>query len=115
MCAANYGVLERFKSKLDRHIKVIVKNTKKNSRDLVKIRRRPKLNLHLRWTIEYQLPPVKGLAEIAESQEASPTTVLRGINDALKLMALKKRPDAKPGRAIGRRNKYTRTLAKLGR
>jgi hypothetical protein len=41
------------------------------------------------------------------------TTVMRGVDDVLNLIGLPKRPDAKPGRIRGRKNRYE--LRMLGR
>ena len=110
--AHHHGVLRVFRKELDRHVRTTVMKTKAATRGLVKIRRKPKLNEHLLWTVEYQVSPGKGLAEIAE---ADPSTISRAINDSLSLIGLDKRPDAKPGRTLGRKNKYDKNLADLGR
>jgi hypothetical protein len=100
-----FGLLQKFREKIDKHIKDVLKKTSRRAKGLVPTRKRPHLLRNLRWTIDYQLYPGKTLKELA-GDRLDKTTVKRAIDDSLALLGLTKRIDAKQGRKRGSRNKY---------
>lgn len=100
-----FGLLQRFKERLDKHIEDVLSKSSPNTKNLVPTKRRPYLDRNLRWTIEYQLYPGKTLNELA-GDGPNKTTVKRAIDDSLALLGLTKRLDAKQGRKRGSRNTY---------
>ena len=100
-----YGLLQKFRKRLDQHIKEILKTTSERTKNLVPTKKRRQLDRNLRWTIQYQLDSTKTLAEIAGNIKKI-SKVQRAIDDSLSLLGLAKRPDAKPGRKLGSRNVY---------
>jgi hypothetical protein len=112
--AINSGLLQRFRERLDKHIKTIIDRTAKRTRELVRIKKRTQLNRNLKWTIDYQLYPGCTLAEIAKGT-IDQSVVAKAIDDCLKLLDLSKRPDAKRGRKTGSINKYPKSLSRLAR
>jgi hypothetical protein len=112
--AINSGLLQRFRERLDKHITAIINRTAKRTRELVRIKKRTQFSRNLKWTIDYQLYPGCTLAEIAKGT-IDQSVVAKAIDDALGLLDLTKRKDAKRGRKSGRINKYPKFLSRLAR
>jgi hypothetical protein len=64
-----YEVLKRFTKVLNSHIRDTLKATDKSVRELGKIKQRPSLSNHVRWAVEFHVPPLKTLDEIVESED----------------------------------------------
>jgi hypothetical protein len=62
------------------------------------------LNQHLEWTVKFQVSG-KTFSELAEDANVEQSTVSRAVRDILSILPLAKRPDSRPGRIRGRRNK----------
>jgi hypothetical protein len=112
--APNRGALQGFKRQLEQHVTETVEKTSTSQQYFVKTIKRPQLSKHLRWTVEYQIPPVSTLSEIAEAHEIDMSSVSRSVTPSLKLLGLRKRPDAR-GRIPGSKNTYQKVLKNLGR
>jgi hypothetical protein len=62
------------------------------------------LKQHLEWTVKFQVGG-KTFSELAEAAHVEQTTVSRAVRDILSILPLTQRPDSKPGRIRGRKNK----------
>jgi hypothetical protein len=56
-----YEVLKRFTKVLNSHIRETLKATDKSAGGLMKIKRKPSLSCHIRWAVEFHMPPRKTL------------------------------------------------------
>lgn len=63
---------------------------------------RAHLMRNLAWTVRVQVLG-QSQSDIAIRKRKEPSTVIRAVNDTLKLLGLKKRPDARPGRQKGQK------------
>lgn len=69
-------------------------------------RRNEKKNLkqHMEWAVKFQVSG-KTFNELAEEANVEQPTVSRAVRDILSILPLAKRPDSRPGRIRGRKNK----------
>jgi hypothetical protein len=69
-------------------------------------RKNEKKNLkqHMMWTVQFQVSG-KTFSEVAEEANVEQTTVSRAVRDILSILPLNPRPDSKPGRIRGTKNK----------
>ena len=116
-----YGAMKKFDRQLRSYLRSIrlLRQASKSRHKLVEINKKPKLQEHIEWAVRYQVGG-EGLLQIGLSVRAAaggvqPSTVLRAVDDVLSLVGLLKRPDAKPGRISGRKNRTPRILRELGR
>lgn len=65
---------------------------------------RRNLNQHLEWTVKFQVSG-KTFNELAEEANVGQPTVSRAVRDILSILPLAKRPDSRPGRIRGRKNR----------
>ncbi|HXM35411.1 MAG TPA: hypothetical protein VN920_09510 [Pyrinomonadaceae bacterium] len=64
-----YEVLKRFKKVLNKHIIETLKATDKSVSRLIKTKRKRALSHHIRWAVEFHVPPHKTLAEIVKCED----------------------------------------------
>lgn len=76
---------------------------------------RRNLAQHLEWTVRYQVSRETLISIAQDAGVNNASSVSRAVSDILKLIGLRKRPDAKPGRTRGTKNKRTPMLRALGR
>lgn len=116
------GALRGFNSGLSEYVREMRKrrDTAKTKYDLIEVGEKHKLRQHLQWTVEYQVcgNTLREIAEPANSElgnnQFDLSTIQRGVDGILRLIALKRRPDAKQGRRRGSKNKQS-ILTQLGR
>lgn len=110
------GTLTRFRTVRDKYLKEIDHAAKKAG--LVKTPRRWAINKRLTWAVQYQVQGQK-LLRIAETHSQPYRTVADGIDEALNLIGLVKRPSEEVGRPLGkggtRRLSEKQQAAKEGR
>jgi hypothetical protein len=116
-----YGAMKKFDAALKTYLgrRRLMRKASKSRHKLVEVDKKPKLQEHIEWAVRYQVGG-EGLLQVGSGVRAAtggvqPSTVSRAVEDVLSLVGLSKRPDAKPGRTPGGRNKTPRILRELGR
>lgn len=115
------GALSKFNSSVRDYLRrrKVAREAVRSDHDLVEVDEKPKLLPHIEWAVKYQLGG-QSLSQIGSTVRGSaggvePSTVSRAVEEVLSLIGLKKRPDAKPGRSLGRKGKRPQILRNLGR
>jgi|GEM_PF-2831792 len=119
--AWRHGLLTKFDVALRSYIAGmrLKRKAAESQHRLIEVDDKPKLQEHIEWAVKYQVGG-EGLLQIGSSIRAEgggihPSTVSRAVDEALSLIGLQKRSDAKPGRRYGRKNRTPRILHDLGR
>ncbi len=115
------GALSKFNNSLRDYLRRlnVTRQAAKSRHGLVEVTEKPKLLQHIEWAVRYQVAS-QNLSQIGSTFPGSesgvePSTVSRAVDEVLSLIRLQKRPDAKPGRIPGRKNKQPKVLRDLGR
>jgi hypothetical protein len=116
-----YGAMKKFDTALRSYLRSrrLMRKASKSQHKLLEVDKKPKLQEHIEWAVRYQVGG-EGLLQVGSGVRAAaggvqPSTVSRAVEDVLSLVGLLKRPDARPGRIPGRKNRTPRILRELGR
>jgi hypothetical protein len=116
-----YGAMKKFDRASETYLgrRRLIRKASKSRHKLVEVDRKPKLQEHIEWAVTYQVGG-EGLLQVGSGVRAAaggvqPSTVSRAVEDVLALVGLLKRPDARPGRISGRKNRTPQILRELGR